>query len=85
MADGILMLASDDSIMLTNRAAERMIAITPAQLPLALTNLPIGAALLPAIHRLRSQQDDVDMLVIDEVVAPATQRAARDRHPCARA
>lgn len=77
MADGILMLSSDNTITLANPAAERMLAITPAQLPLALTSLSLSAALLPAIDHVRSHQGDHDMLVIDTVVAPATQRSLR--------
>jgi len=77
MADGILLLARDDTVTLVNHAAAQLIALPSDGLPIALATLSIGPALLPAVRTIDSRPTEDRSLVVDEVVVPTTQRSLR--------
>jgi len=77
MADGILLLARDDTVTLMNHAAAQLVALPSDGLPIALATLSIGPALLPAVRTIDSRPTEDRSLVVDEVVVPTTQRSLR--------
>jgi two-component system, OmpR family, phosphate regulon sensor histidine kinase PhoR len=77
MADGLLILDRNDTVTLVNHAAEQLFAIAQAALPVALTTLPIGDVLLPAVRAIHSPRAGDRPVVVEEAIAPAAQRSLR--------
>jgi two-component system phosphate regulon sensor histidine kinase PhoR len=57
MADGILMIDGDDTITLINPSAERMLALSAAELPRPLASLPNGGTLLLHVQQARAHTE----------------------------
>jgi two-component system phosphate regulon sensor histidine kinase PhoR len=77
MADGILMVGPRELVTFANRAAEGMVAVTPDQLPCALSALPVGPTLLPMLRGIRAGRMHGAPIVVEEAMAPATGRSLR--------
>jgi two-component system phosphate regulon sensor histidine kinase PhoR len=77
MADGILILGPNDTVLLVNRAAEQLVPVSSAALPLALATLSIGSELRPAVRTMQVDDADRQPVVVDAIVTPTTQRSLR--------
>jgi two-component system phosphate regulon sensor histidine kinase PhoR len=77
MADGILILGQNHTVLLTNRAAEQLVPMPPAAPPATLDALPIGEALLPAVRMVQADSASSQSIVVDAIVSPTTQRSLR--------
>ncbi|MFN8570007.1 MAG: PAS domain-containing protein [Kouleothrix sp.] len=78
MADGILLLRDDDTVLLANHAAAELLALKGEEAPIALAAVPIGDKLQPAVQAIHCGQMQERTLVVEEVLVPL--RSAR----CAR-
>jgi two-component system, OmpR family, phosphate regulon sensor histidine kinase PhoR len=77
MADGILILADNNTVLLANRAAEQLVPMSTTALPTTLAALPIGAALLAAVRTVQAAHANGQSVVVDTIVTPTTQRSLR--------
>lgn len=77
MADGILMISSNETVTFANRAAEGLLAVSGGHLPLALTALPVAKDLLPAVRQAWGSHAHGSPVVVEEVIAPRTSRSLR--------
>ena len=77
MADGILLVGRNANVTLVNHAARQLLGISDQVMPIALGDVSIGQALLPAMQPSQLDQAQNRMIILDEVLTPTAQRSLR--------